>query len=167
MSVRPSGSICYGATVWWWRPVMAGLAGPTNQQLVQLVLLLLLARRLPCAILVLLVLHALPASCANARRPSGMRCSKGPCLLRTPHLGVARSVFVPLHAPVTSLSLSNMDIDLLGKHPALVWLSWSSRDASLLRFGRCKLAVRNASQPLVLGCDSRFGPITGLRGRPG
>jgi len=105
-----------------------------------------------------------PETRANASRPSGMHCSKGPCLLRTPHLGVPRSVFVPLHAPVTSLSPSNMDIDLLGKHPALSWSTSRCRDDLLLCSGRChgcELAIRSASQPLVLGQDSRFGPITG------
>ena len=88
--------------------------------------------------------------CSKTPRPCASSCSmssrkhalmlivlagcEGPCLLRTPHLGVPRSVFVPHSAPVTSLRPSNMDIDRLGKHPALSSTSSLGRDASLLRF---------------------------------
>ena len=78
----------------------------------------------------ILVLHVIPQTRANARSPSGI---KWPCLLRTPHWG-APICFRASSAPVTSLRPSNMDIDLLGKHPALSCLFSLHRHASLLRF---------------------------------
>ena len=74
---RPSGSLSNHATAM----VAAGLiAGPPNN------LLLLLLQNTSC--LCSLVLHVIPETRANARSPSGMRCSKiEPCLLRTPHWG--------------------------------------------------------------------------------
>ena len=87
--------------------------------------------------------------CSKTPRPCASSCSmssrkhalmlivlagcEGPCLLRTPHCG-APICFRASSAPVTSLRPSNMDIDLLGKHPALYCLFSLHRHASLLRF---------------------------------
>lgn len=89
---------------------------------------------------------------------AGCAAPNGPCLLRTPHLGVPRSVFVP-RAP--RLLLLDRAIWILTCSVNIRLSPASFQYADTLRccgfdaVTSWKLAVRTASQPLALGCDSR------------
>jgi hypothetical protein len=89
---------------------------------------------------------------------AGCAAPNGPCLLRTPHLGVPRSVFVPraprlllLDRAIWILTCS-VNIRL---SPASFHYADTLRCCGFDAVTSCKLAVRTASQPLALGCDSR------------
>jgi hypothetical protein len=88
--------------------------------------------------------------------------SKGP-VFSGPLIGVPRSVFVPRAPRLLLLDraiwISTCSVNI--RHsPASFHYTDTLRCSDFDAVTSWKLAVRAASQPLALGCDSRFGPIT-------